>query len=244
MNAFIELIAQNNMSKLLYDIFFALGFVFVFLCVFYLGMKMKIKAWKTAIVVLTVYPAVVLWMFVLYWIETGFFGGNNIVRVFVYGPLITYPVAKLLKIPFKEALSMVALGPVAVHGVSHLGCMFEGCCHGYIQQWGLYNRTTGCLHFPTQPIEAIIALLILAYLLIRAKKRKYVPDGLEYPIMLVVFGSTRFLCEFLRDNEKLIWGISNLAFHALFMFVVGMIWIVVAKRKKKKEQPLAVEEAV
>lgn len=244
MNAFVELIAQNNMSKLLYDIFFALGFVFVFLCVFYLGMKMKIKAWKTAIVVLTVYPAVVLWMFVLYWIETGFFGGNNIVRVFVYVPLITYPVAKLLKIPFKEALSMVALGPVAVHGVSHLGCMFEGCCHGYIQQWGLYNRTTGCLHFPTQPIEAIIALLILAYLLIRAKKRKYVPDGLEYPIMLMVFGSTRFLCEFLRDNEKLIWGISNLAFHALFMFVVGMIWIIVAKRKKKKEQPLAVEEAV
>jgi phosphatidylglycerol:prolipoprotein diacylglycerol transferase len=244
MNAFIELIAQNNMSKLLYDIFFALGFVFVFLCVFYLGMKMKIKAWKTAIVVLTVYPAVVLWMFVLYWIETGFFGGNNIVRVFVYVPLITYPVAKLLKIPFKEALSMVALGPVAVHGVSHLGCMFEGCCHGYIQQWGLYNRTTGCLHFPTQPIEAIIALLILAYLLIRAKKRKYVPDGLEYPIMLMVFGSTRFLCEFLRDNDKLIWGISNLAFHALFMFVVGMIWIIVAKRKKKKEQPLAVEEAV
>ena len=67
----------------------------------------------------------------------------------------------------------------------------------------------------------------------RAKKRNYVPDGLEYPVMLVLFGSTRFLFEFLRDNEKMFWGISNLAIHALFMFVVGIIWIIVAKKKSE-----------
>lgn len=236
MNQIIELVAENNLSRELYNVFFALGFVSVFLFVFFLGRKMDIKGWKIAIVVLTVYPLVVLWMFVLYWIETGAFGGNNIVRVFVYVPLIAYPIAKLLKIPFKEMLSMVALGPVAVHGVSHLGCVFEGCCYGYIQQWGVYNPTTGCLHFPTQPIEAIIALMILFYMLVRAKRRKYVPDGLEYPIMLTLFGSSRVVCEFLRDNDKLWLGCSSLAFHALFMFVVGLVWIILAKRKQKKTE--------
>jgi prolipoprotein diacylglyceryltransferase len=52
--------------------------------------------------------------------------------------------------------------------------------------------------------------------------------------MLVLFGSTRFLFEFLRDNEKMFWGISNLAIHALFMFVVGVIWIVIQKTKPNK----------
>lgn len=235
MNYFIEMIAENGLSKTFYDAFFALGFVSVFLFVFFIGKKMEIKTWKIAATVLTVYPLTVLWMFVLYWIETGFFGGNNIVRVFIYIPIIAYPMAKTIEIPYKKVLSMIALGPVAVHAVSHFGCMFEGCCNGYIQQWGIYNPVTGALHFPTQPIEALIALLIVFYLLFRAKKRNYVPDGLEYPVMLVLFGSTRFVCEFLRDNEKLWLGCSSLAFHALFMFVVGIIWIIIAKRKSEEK---------
>ena len=234
MNSIIELVAENNLSKEFYNIFFALGFISVFLFVFFIGRKMKIKAWKVAAVVLTVYPLSVLWMFVLYWMETGYFGGNNIVRVFVYVPLIAYPIAKLLKITFHEILSMVALGPIAVQSISHFGCLFEGCCQGYVQEWGVYNPMTGALHFPIQPIEAIAALLIIFYLLIRAKKRNYVPDGKEYPIMLAIFGSTRFIFEFFRDNDKLFWGISNLALHALFMFIVGVIWLA-AMRKKQKE---------
>ncbi|MBQ2898748.1 MAG: prolipoprotein diacylglyceryl transferase [Oscillospiraceae bacterium] len=235
MNAFIEEVVNLGLGKTFYDVFFALGFVSVFLFVFYIGRKMDVKAWKIACIVLTVYPLTVLWMMILYWLETGFFGGNNIVRVFVYVPVIAYPMAKTFELPYKKVLSMVALGPAAVHAVSHYGCMFEGCCCGYIQDWGLYNPITGKLHFPSQPIEATAALLIVFYLLYRAKKRNYVPDGLEYPLMLALFGSSRFIFEFLRDNEKIWLGCSSLAFHALFMFVVGVIWIIVAKKKSEKE---------
>ena len=241
MNQLIELVAENNLSKELYDIFFALGFVSVFLFVFFAGKKMKLKLWKPAAVVLMVYPTAVLLMFVLYWLETGYFGGNNIVRVFVYIPLIAYPVAKILKLTFKEIMAILAVGPIAVQGVSHFGCVFVGCCGGYIQQWGVYSPVTGALHFPIQPIEATISLLIIFYLFYRAKKRNYVPDGREYPLMLAIFGSTRFACEFLRDNDKLFWGISNLALHALFMFVVGVIWLIVLKKKESKEITAAAE---
>ena len=232
MNEMIKWVVANGQTKLFYDIFFALGFVSVFIFVFFMGRKMNVQPWKIVAVILTVYPLSVLWMFIQFWIETGFFGGNNIVRVFVYVPLIAYPIAKLLKISYKEVLSMVAFGPVAVQSTSHFGCIFEGCCSGYIQSWGIYNRITGRLHFPTQPLEAFISMAIIAYLLVRAKKRNYVPDGREYPLMLVIFGSTRFLCEFLRDNDKILLGCSSLAFHALFMFVVGMIWLVMENKKK------------
>lgn len=237
MNKLIQLISEMGLGQTLYNVFFALGFVSVFLFVFFFGKKMGIKPWKLVATVFTVYPLAVLWMFILPWIESGFknFGNNNIVRVFVYVPLIAYPVAKWLKLQWKEVCSLVALGPIAVHGVSHFGCMFVGCCKGYPCSWGLYNVDYGDIRFPSQPIEAIAAWIIIIYLLIRAKKKNYVPDGLEYPIMLALFGSTRFIFEFFRDNEKIWLGCSSLAFHALFMCVVGVVAIIVIKKRKPVE---------
>ena len=222
MNAIIYRVAELGLSKTLYDVFFALGFISVFIFVSLNGKRIGVKFWKSIAVILIVYPTAVLWMFVMYWLETGSFGGNNIVRVFVYIPLIAYPVAKLLRITYKNIMSMLAFGPVAVQAVSHLGCMFEACCHGYAQSWGLYSRITGLLYFPIQPIESLISWLIIFFLLRRGKRHNYIPDGKEYPLMLVVFGSTRFLCEFLRDWCVIsgisciiyVCGWNHLAYHA------------------------------
>lgn len=240
MNSLIQKVSELGMTGIVYDTFFALGFVSVFLFVVLYGKKMGIKIWKSIIIVLIVYPIAVLWMFLMFWIESGFksFGGNNIVRVFVYIPLIAYPVAKLLKIRWRDICSVLAFGPVAVHGVSHFGCMFSGCCMGYPFSWGLYNITTKDIRFPSQPIEAILAWGVIIYLLIRGKKRNYVADGREYPQMLILFGSTRFLCEFLRDNKKIWFGCSGLAFHALFMCIVGTIALIIINRKNNKNSSI------
>ncbi len=235
MKDFIIAIHEMGIAKTLYDIFFALGFVSVFLvCVFY-GRKIGLKLWQSIVTVLIVYPVAVLLMMVLCWIESGFrnFGQNNIVRVFIYIPLIAYPVAKLLKIEWKTICDLLALGPLAVHGISHFGCIFVGCCAGYPFPWGIYQMQSETYLFPNQPIEALAAVVIIIILLIRAKKNKYVPTAETYPLMLVMFGSSRFLFEFLRNNEKILWGCSSLSFHALFMFVVGVIALIIIRRKKK-----------
>ena len=86
--------------------------------------------------------------------------------------------------------------------------------------------------FPNQPIEALAAVAIIIILLIRARKNNYVPTAETYPLMLVMFGSSRFLFEFLRNNEKILLGCPALSFHALFMFIVGLIALQVIKRKK------------
>ena len=233
MNELIIRVSELGLTGTLYDTFFALGFVSVFLFVVLYGKKMGIPLWKSIVVVMIVYPMAVLWMFIMFWIESGFknFGGNNIVRVFVYVPLIALPVAKLLKMSWKDICAMLALGPVAVHTVSHFGCIFAGCCRGYANSWGLYNVTTEEICFPIQPIESLIAWCIIAFLLIRGKRHSYIADGKEYPIMLILFGVTRFFCEFLRDNKKIWFGLSGLSFHALFMAVVGGITMFVLCKK-------------
>lgn len=235
MNKLIQTIAELGLTGTVYDGFHVLGFIAVFIVIVWFARKLEIEAWKAVLTVLIVYPIIYGWMYVLFWIESGFrsFGGNNIVRVFIYVPLVGYPVAKIFRVEWKKICSLLSLAPTVVHAVSHLGCIFAGCCNGYPSSWGLYNVTTGDIRFPTQPIEAAIAWLIIAYLLFRAVKRNYIPDGKEYPIMLTLFGSTRFLCEFLRDNEKIFMGCSNLSFHALLMALVGIIWIAVDNHKNK-----------
>ena len=234
MNELIQSIADMGLGKTIYDIFFAMGFVSVLTGLLVFGKKMDIPLKKIAITVFTVYPTVVLWMFTMFWMESGFrtWGGNNIVRIFVYVPLVGLPVAKLLKVDKLKMLSLLSFGPLLVHGVSHFGCIFAGCCYGYPHVWGIYNPLYKDIRFPIQPIEALTAVAIVVFLFLRAKRRNYVPDGFEYPLMLVLFGSTRFIFEFFRDNTKMILGCSNLAFHALFMFVVGVIWIAIAKKKQ------------
>ncbi len=237
MNQLIAHCSQLGLGKTMYDIFFALGFVSVLSGLIWFGKKLKLPFWKIVVTVLIVYPIVVAWMFVMFWIESGFrdFGGNNIVRIFVYVPLVGLPVAKCLKIDKKRMLSLLSFGPLLVHGISHLGCMFFGCCAGYPCSFGLYNPVYQDIRFPTQPIEALGAVAIVIYLILRAKKRSYVPDGKEYPLMLVLYGSSRFCFEFLRDNDKLLFGCSDLAFHALFMFAVGVVWLIMLKRAAKAD---------
>ena len=234
MNDLIRLIFSSGLSKAFYDTFFVLGFLSVLVGLLWYGKKLKFPPWKIALTVCTVYPLVVLWMFIMFWMESGFttWGGNNIVRIFVYVPLIGLPVAKLLKLDTKKTLALLSFAPLLVHGMSHFGCIFAGCCQGYPSSFGIYNPIFQDIRFPIQPIEAVTAVAIVVFLLWRAKKKHYEPDGYEYPLMLVLFGSTRFMFEFLRDNEKIFWGISNLAIHALFMFVVGLIWIFIYHKRR------------
>lgn len=238
MNELIKLINNLGISHDVYMAFHGLGFIAVFIFVLWFGKKMTMKWWQSVLTVLIVFPLVYGLMYVQFWAETGFskWGGNNIVRVFPYIPFVGILITLLFKIPWKKVCHLLSYAPLVVHGTSHLGCIFFGCCYGYSSKFGIYNPYLETNTFPIQPIEAIAAWGIFAILLIRAKKRNYVSDGLEYPLMLILFGSTRFLFEFLRNNSKLWLGCSNLAFHALFMFVAGSVaYAIIHSRNKQIE---------
>ena len=224
-------------SPFLYYLFFALGFVSVTLFAYFYRKKYNLSIKQALLTVLMVYPPVVLWMFVLCWAETGFksFGGNNIVRIFVWVPLFALPVAKILKIDIRDMLNFIAPLPCAVHGISHYGCIFEGCCCGYPSAFGIWNPIHQDYRFPIQPIEATVAVLVIVVTVAYAKSKNYSKAANSYPVMLILFGSTRFFLEFARDNEKLFWGISNLAIHAFVMFVVGLVWLLILRLRKTKE---------
>ena len=230
-----------------YDLFFALGFVGVFIYLLSLSKYYKITKYKTIIFTVLVYSSSLLWMFFLFWADTGFktWGGNNIVRVFWWLGVFVYPVSKLLKLDYFECLDFVAPCLCINHGIAHLGCNFAGCCHGYACSFGLFNNEVGTRTFPIQIIESIVAIVIVVYIYLRERKKGFgkAIDGLSFPIMLMLFGYSRFFLEFLRDNDKLfyitksitwagkpVFGISQLAIHALVNGLIGTLTYVLIKK--------------
>ena len=50
--------------------------------------------------------------------------------------------------------------------------------------------------------------------------------------MLMLFRYTFFLLEFARNNDKLFFGISELAMQAVFGALVGTVWYVIVKKER------------
>lgn len=164
--------------------------------------------------------------------------GLNYVRIVTVLPLAVWLVTLIFKDKFGQVADFIAPLLAIFHGVTHIGCIFPGCCHGYPASWGLYSNEVGAVCFPSQPLEAISSLLTAVVLLFMMKKN--VQTGKLYAWYLIMFGGSRFLWEFLRDNEKIWFGISELALHAFTAFVVGIIvlivLIVINKRRRANEK--------
>lgn len=233
MNELIKTVAVAHLSNDIYYAFHILGILSAILFISIYCKKYQVEVYKALLLASVTWLIGYLWVYVLAWIENMFsyWGANNIVRGFVWFPLIALIPIRYLRIDRNKAFDMLAPCAALVDGVSHLGCMFTGCCYGYPADVGLFNIAFEKILFPIQPIESVVALLIAVICVLYAKKNHYNGNGKVYPIFLILFGVTRFFLEFLRDNEKIFCGISILAIHAAIMALVGFIWLLVIRKR-------------
>jgi prolipoprotein diacylglyceryltransferase len=226
-NSVLQYCYEQGWSQGIYQGIVIFAFIAQMIFLIFYRKKYNITLLQSIITVLIVYPVAYYLMLVLAWIENGFqnWGANNIVRVYIYIPLIAIAVAKILKLPSGKMIDYLAPSMALQHVIGHSVCPFAGCCEGYQCSWGIWNPMTNTRLFPNQWLECIVALIIFWYTLRLAKQEKYVGTGKVFATFLLTFGSTRFFLEFLRNNEKLLLGISGLALHALFMTVVGTVWL-------------------
>ena len=190
----------------------------------------------------------------LAWAETGFktFGPENGIRVYVLLPIFMYALAKFSKVDPRKLFDMEAAACVLMYGVSHLACIFQGCCQGfqYYEGTPMYNlamKLTGTNMLPIQLGESISALIVFAIVFAVGHKKQYNTKGYLLVIWYLIFGTERFFWEFLRDNQK-VWtfaplqqsdgylGISNLAIWSALMVLAGVILLLVFRSIEKKEK--------
>lgn len=234
LNELIHIVAEKGISESIYNLNMLFACILTFFFMYAYRRKYNISFKHYLLTMMVLYPVGYLWMLVYAWIDSGFqtWGVKNIVRIFVYYPVFLWPVAKITRIKLGKLLDYCAPGLTLLQAVDHLACIFPGCCHGYPARWGVWNRMTDSYLFPIQWLESAVAFAILIYLLRKAEWKHFSGDGLVYADFLILYGSTRFLLEFLRDNAKLFFGISGLALHALFMVFVGIIMMLQIRKKK------------
>ncbi len=239
----IRAVYESGYGQTAYNIFIILCLVGVIAFNVWYSSKYGITKRKAFISSVYIFAVIYAWIYFLSWAESGFkiFGGKNLVRGFVYIPVFAYPMARLLKIEWHRMCDFLAPCGSLAQGINKIGCMFAGCCHGYPWKYGIYCPDTGGRAFPCQPVESIIYLTIVVLVVLYAKRKKYVPGGSSFALMLILFGTSRFLLEFARDEAKLFLGCSSLSFHSLFMVIVGTIaalYIAEKNIRSQKGKPL------
>lgn len=232
MQVFYELGIANT----LYWAFYVIGFVAVFIFNAVYAKNYGIKPGKALGFSVVSYVLIYAWTYVLAWAINGFeWGHHNAIRVYIWFPLVLLLTGKLFRIPWMTACEFVTPSTCIVYGIARLGCNFTGCCYGIPASWGIESVEAGHRVFPVQTCEALTSLAIAAFIIHLAKKRKYEPDGTLYPLMMILYGGTRFLWEFLADNQKLFLHISELALWALLTFAFGLAWYLTAQEKNRRK---------
>lgn len=121
-------------------------------------------------------------------------------------------VFRRLKVPLPTGLDWLAPALALGHGIGRIGCFFAGCCWGKACDlpWavtftdaaaGVTGVPMGVPLHPTQLYEAAFELLIGGILLWKHLKDRGRP-GTTFLWYVVLYGSARFLLEFLRDDSR------------------------------------------
>jgi len=113
-----------------------------------------------------------------------------------------------------------------------LGCYVTGCCEGCdVDFMFLYPSGFKPL-FPSQLLEAAVAVLIFVTLL---KIRKKTPCGTMMPIYLMLYSITRFFTEFSRHESNTFFFLKTYHLFCIAGFVIGLAEYFVIKRIGKKD---------
>ena len=110
LNNLIRLVAEAGLSGTVYNGFHLVNIAALAIFVLQYRKKYDLTARQAFLTLVISYPLCYLWVLVITWVENGFqhFGANNIVRGFIYFPLIALLSAKLLHIEKKRLWDFIA----------------------------------------------------------------------------------------------------------------------------------------
>lgn len=172
------------------------------------------------------------------------FSGSGFV---FYGSLLTtIPVMlwyfKKNHLPVAGMLDIMAVVTCIVHGFGRLGCFNAGCCYGLPTDHFLAVTFTNAacqanplntpLH-PTQLYEAAFILIVLIFLLIQKKYKRF--DGQQFLLYLILYAIGRSILETLRGDldRGFVIGdwLSNSQFISLLVILAAIYFYVKLNRK-------------
>ncbi len=165
---------------------------------------------------------------VMFWIESGFdnFGGRSFYGALFFAPPIMIPVALLLRMKISEMLDLCAPSECVMLALLKVNCCIDGCCGGKV----LYQNTAEnvCIVFPSQIVECMTALLLMALLLYMMKRGNN--KGTLYAQYMIIYGILRFVLNLMRETSPFVWILLAGNFWSLISVIIGFVWLCIARK--------------
>ena len=173
----------------------------------------------------------------------------------VYGGIIggifgAYLYCRWKKLPVWKYFDIAAPSLALAQGFGRIGCFMAGCCYGReTSAW--YGVTFEHSPFapnhvsliPTQLISSAADFLHFFLLLWITKKRK--TEGIVVSFYLIFYSIGRFLIEMLRNDPRgSVSFLSTSQFISIFTLIIGILSIVLLKRKGVKEERVGETEEI
>lgn len=146
--------------------------------------------------------------------------GANYFGLVLFAPLLVVAVCLLLRIdPLKQMDLITPAYPLALIFVK-FACFSARCCQGMECSFGFYWPERDLVEFPSQLLEAAVALMLFI-LLLRIKDK--MATGTLFPFYLTVYSAVRFFTEFTRWEQPVFGVFKRYHLLCLLGILVGFI---------------------
>ena len=207
-----------------YWLMLILGTAGMFLCTYHRRKLFEMQPWQCAAFTLLLTFVGVAGAMLLFFLESGSFGGVSFFgSVFLIAVLMPF-VGLLFRLKPGQTLDICGPCVAIMIGCMRFNCFLSGCCGGWEMCIGTF-----CFSWPTQAMDSLGDFTILLWLLHLEKLRK--ATGQLYPLFMISYSVMRFLLEFLRDTSKDWLLLSHGQWFAIIAIVFGIIWIMISKRR-------------
>ncbi len=214
--------------SLSFFIFLFIGMCLMFLCMWYTGRSYSFPVWKIAVSAFLLTVIGVAGAYLMAFVESGKFnGGRSFYGALFLAPVLIWPVAKVLKLPYGKLLDICAPAECIMLALLKAKCRIDGCCFGRIMTIG-----GNSFRFPSQIVECAAAIVLMVVLIIILKKKKWI--GLIFPWYMVLYGFSRLIFNQFRETSPWIGPFAAGTFWSLISLIIGGAVIVYVKTRGKK----------
>lgn len=156
----------------------------------------------------------------------------------VIGGFITVAIlCWLRKYPFRKIIDSIAPGLIVAQAIGRIGCAINGDAWGAQTDWPfafVYTNPDALipnrlLNVPTHPYpvyDMIMAMLILA--VIWPLRKRGLPDGSIFAVYAALYGATRFIISFVREERVWFWGLQEaqvVSIVAVVLALAALAWL-------------------
>lgn len=186
----------------------------------------EISLWKIPIISVLLTISGVLGAMLMFYVENGRFGGTSFFGAILFAPFFMVVVGLVLRVPYGRLMDLCASAECLMLAILKFDCMLGDCCSG---------RTIATLgiQFPSQFVEMMTSLIIMLKLVQMENQPRH--RNTLYCHYLIMYGVTRFVWNFFRDNLSPFVGILPPGhFWSVVSTVIGLLLLLLVNIKEKR----------